>query len=76
MLQEQIAEFKKAARKSNLHTVPEDQSWRLETSYVMRNRLMNAAINNRQAAIRGMPMLAKEDTEKRDACLTGDTRAG
>ena len=63
MLKEQLNAFKKAARKVNLHTVNEEQTWRLGTCYVQRNRLMNAAIHNRQSAIRGMPIMTKEDAE-------------
>lgn len=64
MLQAQLAEFKKAARKINTFTVPLIQEWRLDTSKVMRNRLSNDAINNRQAAIRGMPYVNKNDAGK------------
>ena len=64
MLQMQLATFKKAARKINLHTVQEQQAWRLETSYVMRNRLQQATITNRQPAVRGMPVLTIEDAGK------------
>ena len=64
MLKAHLAQIKKAVRKINLHTVPEEDSWGLETSEVMRNRLMKAGINNRQAAIRGMPFVSEEDAEK------------
>ena len=61
MLQIQLAEFKKAVREINLHVVPEAQSWRLETSYVMRNRFADAAVQSRQPAIRGMPYVGEVD---------------
>jgi len=64
MLKAQLAQFKKAVRKLNLHTVKEGDAWRLETSKVMRNRLMHAGINNRQAAVRGMPFVSLEDARK------------
>ena len=46
------------------YTVEGDQGWRLGTSKVMRNRLREAGIDNRQAAIRGMPEVSQEDGEK------------
>ena len=64
MLELQIAEFNNAVKKFNLFTVQEEHDWRLGTSHVMRNRLMNAAIDNRQAAVRGMPFWRQEDAEK------------
>ena len=42
----------------------EDEGWRLGTSEVMRNRLGEAGINNRQAAIRGMPEVNQEDGQQ------------
>ena len=51
-------------RKVNKHTVEEEEDWRLGTSKVMRNRLSEAGINNRQAAIRGMPEVSHEDGQK------------
>ena len=59
MLQAQVAEFKKSVRKIGKFTVSITQEWQLQTSTVMRNRLSKAAINNRQAAIRGMPFMTK-----------------
>ena len=63
MLKEQLNAFKKAARKFNVYAVDEEQAWRLGTCYVQRNRLMHAAIHNRQTAIRGMPMMTTNDAE-------------
>ena len=60
----QLAYFKKMCRKVNKHTVEEEEDWRLGTSKVMRNRLSDAGINNRQAAIRGMPEVSHEDGQK------------
>ena len=48
-------------QKGETHTVEEEEDWRLGTSKVMRNRLSEAGINNRQAAIRGMPEASQED---------------
>ena len=64
MLQTQIVEFKKTVRKIKKFTVPLKQEWQLERCKVMRNRLCKAAINNRQAAIRGSPFVTQEDAEK------------
>ena len=64
MLKEQMNAFKKTVREINLHTVDENQAWRLGTCYVHRNRLMHAAIHNRQSAIKGMPMMTIEDAGK------------
>ena len=59
MLQAQVAEFKKAVRKIRKLTVSLMQERQLETSAVMRNRLSKAAFNNRQAAIKGIPVMTK-----------------
>ena len=64
MLQKQIAEFKKVVRKIKKHAVPEEMEWVLETSYSNKHRLKGAAIENRQAAIRGRPKVNTEDAEK------------
>ena len=64
MLQAQVAEFKKSVRKIGKFTVSITQEWHLQTSKVMRNRLSKAAINNRQAAIKGMPVMTKEDAQR------------
>ena len=50
--QRQLAHFKRAVRKLSRHTVPEGSTWLLDTCYVARNRLADAAIRNRQAAIK------------------------
>lgn len=63
MLQHQIAEFKKAVRKvKRFSTKPEDE-WTFETCYANGNRLKDAAIENRQAAIKGLPFLGEGDAE-------------
>ena len=63
MLQKQIADFKKIVRKVKTYAVAEEDAWHLDTSYVQRNRLANAAVTNRQAAVRGMPHVSPEDAE-------------
>ena len=64
MLQKQLADFKRDIRKLNTHTVQDDQTWFLQTSYVMRNRLARAAVANRQAVVMGLPKFCDEDAEK------------
>ena len=59
MLQKQLADFKKAARKINVYAIAEEHAWHLETCYVSRNRLADAAVNSRQPAVRGMPTFLK-----------------
>ena len=61
--QRQLAHFKRAVRKLSRHTVPENYIRHLETCYVARNRLADAAISNRQAAIKGMPVVSRVDAE-------------
>ena len=61
MLQEQVAEFKKAVRQARKFTGSLEQEWHFERCQVMRNRVSEAAINNRQAAITGMPIISKKD---------------
>ena len=51
MLQKQLADFKKLARKVNMYAIAEEHRWHMETCYVARNRLASAAVTNRQAAI-------------------------
>ena len=63
MLQKQIADFKNPVRKKK-HTMKERQEWIIETSYVAKHRLKDAAIENRQSAIKGLPEIEDEDAEK------------
>ena len=59
-----VAAFKKAARLINKHSTQEDQEWMMETAYNRKHRLKGAAIENRQAAIRGTPRPSEEDAGK------------
>ena len=61
MLQQQVADFKKDVRKIKKFAVPEEQEWVLETEYSKKHRLKGAGTGNRQAAIRGIPKVNKED---------------
>ena len=63
-LENQVVAFKKACKKVAEHTVKDDQAWRLATSTVMRNCPREAAVENRKAAIRGMPRISQEDGEQ------------
>ena len=60
-MQMQLADFKRAVRQVKKHSVQEDDEWHFDTSYVMRNRLEEAAIENKQAAIKGTPCINEED---------------
>ena len=53
LLQAQISAFKKACRKIKKHTMCEEQEWIMETSYIKRHRLKDAATgsNKRPAKI-------------------------
>ena len=42
----------------------ECQEWIIDTSYVAKHRLRDAAIENRQAAIKGLPKIEDEDAAK------------
>ena len=64
MLQTRIAEFQKAVRKISTYAIAEEHAWHLGTCYVQRNRLADAAIDNRQPAVRGIPYVNKDDAEK------------
>ena len=57
MLQKQIADFMS-------HTVKENQEWIMGTSYIARHRLKDIAIENRRAAIKGLPEIEDERAEK------------
>ena len=63
MLQGQIAEFKKAVRKAKKFTISLEQEWHFERCQIMRNRLSDAAIDNRQAAVKGMPIISQKDAQ-------------
>jgi hypothetical protein len=64
MLQAQIAAFKKAVRLINKHSTQEEHEWLLETTYSKKHILRSAAIEHRQAAIRGTPRPSEEDARK------------
>ena len=61
MMQMQLAAFKKAVRKVKKHSVRESEEWQFDTSYVPRNRLKQAAVENKQAAVKGLPCIDEED---------------
>ena len=63
MLQQQVADFKKTIRRIEQYAVPEEQEWVLETAYSNKHRLKGAAIENRQAAVRGRPKVSNEDAQ-------------
>ena len=63
LLQNHLAEFKKAVRKIKKHAAKSEDEWMLETCYTPKNRLQDAAIENRQAAIKGLPCLEEKDAK-------------
>lgn len=48
-------------RKIKKYAMKENQEWLVETSYTAKNRLRGAAVENKQAAIRGLPKVEEED---------------
>ena len=60
-LQAQLASFRKAVRKLKQIAICDEQQWIADTSYIQKNRMWGAAVENRQAAIRGLPKLQEED---------------
>ena len=63
MLQPKIAELKKAVRKIKKHAMKMEDEWMFDTCYAPGNRLKEAAIENRQAAIKGLPCIDDKDAE-------------
>ena len=61
LLQKQIAEFKKAINNIKTFAINDAQEWQLQTTYSNKHRLKQPAIENRQAAIRGVPCMSEED---------------
>ena len=57
----QLAAFKKAVRKIKTHAVHESEEWHLDTCYVPKNRLRMVAIENKQAAIKGLPCIGDQE---------------
>ena len=43
------------------HAVQESDEWRLDTCYVIKNRLRTAAVENKQAAIKGILCISDEE---------------
>ena len=63
-MQMQIATFKQTVREIKKHSANEEEEWRLGACEVPKNRLKGAAVENRQAAIKGLPCLNEDDAEK------------
>ena len=51
-------------RKIKKYAMKENQEWLVETSYIPKNRLRGAAVENKQAAIRGLPNVDEEGAMK------------
>ena len=58
-----ITIFKSQVRKVATYCIKEEQEWVLSTCYGRGNRLKNAAIGNKHAAIQGMPEIPKDEAE-------------
>ena len=63
-MQMQIATFKETVRKIKKRSAKEEGEWRFGACDVPKNRLKGAAVENRQAAIKGLPCLNEDDAEK------------
>ena len=64
MMQMQLAAFREAVRKIKKHSIRESEEWQFDTSYAPKNRLKKAAVENKQAAVKGLPCLNEEDAVK------------
>ena len=62
-LQNEITLFKKQVREISTYCVSEDQEWLFQTCYARANRLKTAAVNNKHAAIQGLPSISNEEAE-------------
>ena len=60
-METQLAEFKKAVREIKKHAVQESGEWHMDTCYVVNNCLRKAAVENKQAATKGIPCISEEE---------------
>ena len=61
LMEMQLAEFKKAVRKIKNHAVQESDEWHMDACYAVNNCLRKAAVENKQAAIKGIPCISEEE---------------
>ena len=59
----QIADFKTAVRAITKYSTAEEDEWHLQTSYRIKHRLGEVAVENRQAAIKGLPKVSEADAK-------------
>ena len=59
----QIADFKTAVRAIAKYSTAEEDEWRLQTSYRIKHRLGEVAVESRQAAIKGLPKVSEADAK-------------
>ena len=60
-LKHDIADFKSIMRKIATHCLKEEEEWLLSTCYGRANRLQQAAVGNKHAAVKGMPMIPDDE---------------
>ena len=58
-----ITVFKRRVRRVATYCINEEQEWVLNTSHARENRLKEAAIGNKHAAIQGMPNISKDEAK-------------
>jgi hypothetical protein len=59
-----VAKFKSMTRMIATQCIDEGEEWILSTSYARANRLKEAAVSNKHAAIQGMPKVPQEEAEQ------------
>ena len=52
---------KRQLGKLKKHAVQESGEWHMDTCYAVDNRLRKAAVENKQAAIKGIPCISEEE---------------
>ena len=62
-LRTQIAEFKNVVRSVAKYSTAEGDEWQLQTSYHIKHRLGEIAVENRQVAIKGLPKVCEQDAK-------------
>ena len=63
-LQSQIAAFKKRVRNIRRHCVGTEDEWLLSTCYGRGNRLKEAGVANKHAAVQGLPRIPEGDAQR------------
>ena len=63
-LQKQMADFKRLTRNVKQYCLSPEDEWHLQTCYGRSNRLRDAGIDNKHAAIRGFPKVPEKDADR------------